>query len=66
MELTEAQAYDIGTRTAGVEARAREATHETRAGMILLYLELRGEATPQEKSHLTRLINKWDKELPSA
>lgn len=64
MELTEAQAYDIATRSAGVESRAREAIHETRAGLVLIYLELRGEATPQDKARLTRLIKKWMGEFP--
>ncbi len=64
MKLTEAQFYNMSART-GVEARAREAMHETRAGMILLYLELRGEATPQEKAQLSRLITKWTEELPT-
>ena len=66
MEITVAQLSDLNARARRGEANLKDDIHELRAGVILIYLELRDEATPQDKARLTRLVTKWIEELPNA
>lgn len=66
MEVSEGTVHNLHSHALSGHYKLLNDIQETRAGLVLIYLELRDKATPQDKSRLTRLIKKWIEEFPSA